>query len=96
MKYSEDFKKRVKENVEWKGLEEMLENGDTFVGRVLDESRSSVVSSKALIEAIDKNDAEALDKLYSQAKKGLAIGDLYKEWFEMYEEFVKNDFKEIE
>lgn len=82
MQYSEEFKQKVLSTLgDSEEMRKRLDEGQEIVGRYLDDSRYSGVSSKEIVEAVESNN---LAGIYMKAKKQLAVEQLYGEWCEMY------------
>lgn len=74
-KYSEAFKQKVKQVYpDSKEMHQMANDNVYFLGRYLDDSSSSAIPARMVI------DATSLEVLKEYAKKELAKVDLYREW----------------
>ena len=81
MDYPEEFKKKAKRLYpKWNKLHEMLDSNQTFVGRYLDDGRSSTMSLNKILSA------KSLDELQNEARVELERNQLYIEWCELYHE----------
>jgi hypothetical protein len=83
MEYPEEFKKRVLLIFDGDEMRNRLEQGQEFVGRILDESCCDGVSLKEIVDAYESGNFEGL---YQKAKRKLAIKELYSEWCQMHRE----------
>ena len=80
MKYSTDFIERCKKYYpEWIELHRLLDNGNTYVGRILEDSSPNSISLEAVLNA--KN----LDELQLKANEYKARLALWREWVALYE-----------
>ena len=86
MYYSEDFKAKVKQIYpeDFYNLYSMLNNGNTFVGRILDDNSNDHVTNEEIL-TLSKSELRKLAKQY-KAKR-----DIYEEWCELYQ----NNQKEL-
>ena len=80
MYYPESFKVKCKELYPtWDSLHRLLEQGNSFAGRYLDDARYSGVSLDEILNAT------SLDDLKQKARLGRAKEQLYAEWCDLYE-----------
>ena len=83
MKYSEEFKQKVLSTLgDSEEMRKRLDEGQEIVGRILDDSRFSGVSSKEIVEACESMNVQGI---YQKAKRQIAIDELYGEWIELYQ-----------
>ena len=79
MFYPEDFKARVRKAYpDWQLIQEKLDNGSTFVGRLLDDNRSTGLSFETILSAT------SLEELQDKARAEKEKDDLYAEWSKLY------------
>ena len=84
MKYPEDFKQRVKETYPSNpfGIFEMMDKGNVFVGRILDDSSCGTIRNQDILDADTPEKVQALkDKAadYKQRRQ------LYSDWCKLYQ-----------
>jgi len=95
MEYPKKFKERVKKamsNFEvfpGHSLYDLLEEGNEFVGRVLDDSRYGAISCESFIEAYESKDPNKMKALYERAQRKVEIEALYDEWYNLYQAHKK-------
>ena len=81
MQYSEEFKQKVLSVCgESEEIKKMLETGNEFLGRYLDDARYNGVSAKEIVEACENMN---LQGVYKKAKRQLALEQLYGEWCDL-------------
>ena len=80
MHYSEDFKIKVKQIYpdDFCNLYSMLDNGNAFVGRILDDNSNDHITNEQIL-TLSKSELRKLAKQY-KAKR-----DIYEEWCELYQ-----------
>lgn len=84
MKYSNEFKEKVLHTFgDREDIKKMLDNGNEFLGRILDDSSYGNFSPEEIIEACESLN---LQQLYNKAKRIKALKELYREWLKMYRE----------
>jgi len=80
MNYPEDFKKEVKELYPgFPEIHKLLDNGGTFLGRYLDDSSSSSISIKDILDVTNLKD------LQERARKMQRKVKLYIKWCQLYD-----------
>jgi len=83
MTYPEKFIEKVKaEFPDCERLHEMLDKGESFVGRYLEESIGSQMKEAEVITAFDEGRQE---EVYNDAKKSVHRRELYTEWYKLYQ-----------
>ena len=95
MNYSEEFKKALLSYDNSDEIRRMLDEGDTFIGRMLDDSRmSNAPTSEEIVKAFETahrdNNPEPLINLYKKAKKMLRANELYSQWAREYDRYLKS------
>jgi len=81
MKYTEEFKDRVKKLYpNSKQMHEMLDNGNAFLGRLLDDNSPSGISNETILKA------KSLTELQQLATTNQAKIQLYKDYWEQPKE----------
>lgn len=82
MQYTEEFKQKVLSVYgDSEEIRKMLDSGNAFLGRYLDDARYGGISAKEVVEACESMNYQAI---YQKAKRQLALEELYGEWSEMY------------
>lgn len=82
MQYTEEFKQKVLSVYgDSEEIRKMLDSGNAFLGRYLDDARYGGISAKEVVEACESMNYQAI---YQKAKRQLALEALYGEWSEMY------------
>jgi|GEM_PF-6860166 len=85
MNYPRVFKERCKRAYpNWSEMDHALETGNVFVGRYLDDSRTSYIAHTKILELLNTNQIDKLKKLCVEAMEKEA---LYAEWCRMYDKF---------
>ena len=78
MKYPQDFIEKAKKVYpNFPKLHEMIENGNEFAGRYLDDSCTGNIPAQHIMEMIEKG---AIDELKVEAENEVARVQLYNEW----------------
>jgi hypothetical protein len=79
MNYPVEFKNKAKRLYPtWNDLHKMLDAGQTFAGRYLDDASSSTMSLNDILSA------KSLDDLQNKARIEMEKNKLYIEWCELY------------
>jgi len=82
MQYPEEFKQKVLSVYsDSEEIRNMLDSGNVFLGRYLDEARQGGLSPKEVVDAYESMNLLAI---YQKAKRKLALQELYGEWGEIY------------
>ncbi len=65
----------------------MVDTGNTFLGRVLDDSSSDNISAKKVLELVksDQDDYAILEQLEALAQNAIQGRRLYGEWVTLYQ-----------
>ena len=80
MQYPEEFKQKVLSVYGGKDIEKMLETGDEFLGRYLDDASEVSISAKEIVKAFESGN---LQSIYQKAKRQAALEELYGEWYDL-------------
>jgi len=79
LKYSQEFKDKCKRLFpDWDDLHSRVEQGQTIVGRYLDDASNSSISTKTILGA------KSLLELQGLAEMEKEKTELYSEWCELY------------
>ena len=88
MQYPEGFKQKVLSVYgESEDIKKMLETGNEFLGRYLDDARYGGVSAKEIVEACESMN---LQGIYQKAKRQVALEELYGEWCDLRQSQMQN------
>ena len=83
MQYTEEFKQKVSNTLgDSEEMRKRLDEGQTVIGRYLDDSRYGAgISAKEIVEACENMNVQ---EIYRKAKRQLALEELYSEWSDLY------------